>query len=331
MTTPPAQPPEPAAPAPHAAPTPVPGPSPAGDNSTEPPAQPPAATPPTPEPAPVPDTAESLAERRERRAMRAQWAMATATLVPGLAAAGALLFTAISVQQAQDNLNVTQQGQITDRYNDAITNLGSESEDVRLGGIYALQRIMNDSPRDHPHIVSVLVAYTRGHASEPMPIRADTRPANDIRAALGVLRDREPDLDSTRFRLDLANTFLPNADLQRMPLDKADLHKAALPYANLESASLNSANLTDAKLLFAILKHADLRGAILTRANLTGADMADADLSGADLRGAYLLDASGLTVEQVLQGKLSADTRLPPDLVSDPRVRARIKPGAPLH
>lgn len=220
MTTPPAQPPEPAAPEPHTAPTPVPGPSTAG--ATELPAQPPAATP----PAPAPDTAESLAERRERRAMRAQWTLATATLVPGLAAAGALVFTAISVQQAQDNLNVTQQGQITDRYNDAITNLGSESEDVRLGGIYALQRIMNDSPRDRPHIVSVLVAYTRGHASEPGPIRAETRPANDIRAALGVLRDREPDLDSTQFRLDLANTFLPNADLYRVTLDGADLHKA---------------------------------------------------------------------------------------------------------
>ncbi|MGX1887301.1 pentapeptide repeat-containing protein [Streptomyces sp. NPDC055287] len=317
--------------------------------------------------------------------MRAQWALATATLVPGLAAAGALLFTAISVQQAQDNLNVTQQGQITDRYNDAITNLGSESEDVRLGGIYALRRIMNDSPRDHPHIVSVLVAYTRGHASEPGPIRADTRPANDIRAALGVLRDRDPDLDSTRFRLDLANTFLPNADLYRVTLDGADLHKAALPYANLESASLSSANLsgtnltdaklpsalkdadlegadldkaelvgadltgarllraqlnyadlqyanlTGAKMAFANLKYADLHGAILTRANVSGADLADVDLSGADLRGAYLLAARGLTVEQVLQGKLSADTRLPPDLVSDPRVRARIKPGAPVH
>jgi hypothetical protein len=32
-------------------------------------------------------------------------------------------------------------GQITDRYNAAITNLDSTSEDIRLGGIYALRRV----------------------------------------------------------------------------------------------------------------------------------------------------------------------------------------------
>ena len=62
-------------------------------------------------------------------------------------------------------LQIAEQGQITDRYNAAIINLGSPSVDVRLGGIYALQRIMQDSPPDQSTIVAVLCAFVRDHAN----------------------------------------------------------------------------------------------------------------------------------------------------------------------
>jgi hypothetical protein len=51
---------------------------------------------------------------------------------------------------------LTQQGQITDRYSKAVEQLGDDKLDVRLGGIYALERIAIDSRRDHPTIVAVL-------------------------------------------------------------------------------------------------------------------------------------------------------------------------------
>lgn len=44
---------------------------------------------------------------------------------------------------------------------------------MRLGGIYALQRIMQDSVRDHSTVVSVLAAYVRQHA--PSPVKAHGR------------------------------------------------------------------------------------------------------------------------------------------------------------
>ncbi len=47
---------------------------------------------------------------------------------------------------SREELAVTREGQITDRYTAAVTNLGDSAMDVRLGGIYALQRIMQDSP-----------------------------------------------------------------------------------------------------------------------------------------------------------------------------------------
>ncbi|MEV7888535.1 hypothetical protein ACWD3I_44435 [Streptomyces sp. NPDC002817] len=40
---------------------------------------------------------------------------------------------------------------------------------LRLGGIYALQRNMQDSPRDHVTIANVLATYIRAHAAAPPP------------------------------------------------------------------------------------------------------------------------------------------------------------------
>src|SRR5580658_4175970 len=84
---------------------------------------------------------------RSRRPIRParDWVAITASSLPGLAAVFALVFTGLQVratngqlQATKDQLQITEQGQITDRYNAAITNLGSTSIEVRLGGIYAL-------------------------------------------------------------------------------------------------------------------------------------------------------------------------------------------------
>ena len=98
----------------------------------------------------------------------------TVTALPGLAAVIALMFSYLAVKATGTQLQITEQGQITDRYNAAITNLGSASTDTRLGCIYALQRIMQDSPRDQPTIIAVLCAYVRDHA--PVSLNGSARP-----------------------------------------------------------------------------------------------------------------------------------------------------------
>jgi len=52
-------------------------------------------------------------------------------------------------------LELSEQGQVTDRYTKAIEQLGSDKLDVRIGGIYALERVARDSARDHPTIMEV--------------------------------------------------------------------------------------------------------------------------------------------------------------------------------
>ena len=63
------------------------------------------------------------------------------TLGAGLFAAGALVFTV-------RNFTLSREGQVTDRYTKAITQLGDETLNVRVGGIYALERVARDSAKN---------------------------------------------------------------------------------------------------------------------------------------------------------------------------------------
>ena len=62
------------------------------------------------------------------------------TLVAGLFAAGVLVFTALNFNLSRRGFELTEQGQVTDCITKAIEQLGSDKLDVRIGGIYALER-----------------------------------------------------------------------------------------------------------------------------------------------------------------------------------------------
>ena len=227
------------------------------------------------------------------------WVQIYITVLPSIIAAIALIFTWRTVTATYGQLQTTQQGQITDRYNAAITNLGSPAIDVRLGGIYAMQRIMQDSPRDQPTIVAVLCAFVRDHAkvatarsarpsAPPHASSAPSRPPADIQAALTVVGTRDTAYDGSETVIDFTGADLTGADLSGAHLRGADLSGADLSGANLIRADLISGHFSDADLSGANLYHADLISVDLSDANLTHARLAVADLSTADLSGAGL-------------------------------------------
>ncbi|MFF0199008.1 pentapeptide repeat-containing protein [Streptomyces anulatus] len=208
-------------------------------------------------------------------------------------------------EQARDDRALAKEGQITDRYTAAVGNLGEDKIDVRLGGIYALERIMQDSHRDQPTIANVLATYIRTHTAKP-PAKGQDVPA-DVHAALTVLATRDTTRDDT-FLLDLHDAKLPSISLNDFEaaldgaiLSGADLSGADLPDAKLRATSLNGTDLSDADLSGADLRRAFLYGAKLHGADLHGAKLhgailreahlRGADLSNANLRGAYMVDA----------------------------------------
>ena len=95
--------------------------------------------------------------------------LAVAQILGGTALLSGLYFTWRTLQ-------VNRQGQITDRFTRAIDQLGSEKLEIRLGGIYSLERIDKESPERayHGTVMEVLTAYIREnhswkHKKPPIP------------------------------------------------------------------------------------------------------------------------------------------------------------------
>jgi hypothetical protein len=185
-----------------------------------------------------------------------------------------------NVRNTNKLAGLTEQGQLTDRYSRAIEQLGSGAIDVRIGGIYALERIAHDSPRDHPTIMEVLAAFIREHSREKWQRAEDgieiliPRIRPDVQAAVTVVGRRTTRNDSQR--IDLSVAHLAEANLVDANLDGADLHAVNLHGALLMRANLVGAYLSGALLTGAYLHGADLTGADLDRANFTRADLTGA-------------------------------------------------------
>ena len=60
------------------------------------------------------------------------------------------MFTALNFNLSRRAFELTEQGQVTDRFTRAIEQLGSDKLDVRIGRIYALERVARDSVKDQP-------------------------------------------------------------------------------------------------------------------------------------------------------------------------------------
>jgi Pentapeptide repeats (8 copies) len=194
---------------------------------------------------------------------------------------------------AQQQLAVAEQGQITERFGRATEQLGSPSLDVRLGGIYALERLTRDSSADQPTIVEVLSAFVRQHARERLPRQATSspylRPAVDVSAALTVLARRDRAHDGGAI-VDLSRTNLARLELVQVNMRGADLNGA-----DLSGAYVRSSDLTEADLHGADLTGAELAGTSLAGANLIGADLTGVDFIGhshPDPVGAYMFGST---------------------------------------
>jgi hypothetical protein len=193
---------------------------------------------------------------------------------------------------------LTEQGQITERFTRAIDQLGATYDDgtprieIRLGGIYALERIAGDSPkRDYSTVMEVLTAYVRENTHQgPGPSKGASeaastsneatakedegsnqpappeprRPTADIQAILDVLGRAQAHVpEEHRTRLDLHEAILGGADLRGADLRGANLYKADLRLADLWEANLHEAHLWEANLQEANLQKANLQKAVM--------------------------------------------------------------------
>ena len=234
------------------------------------------------------------------------------TLVAGLAIAGVTLMRHFAQTEAD------RQRRITESFSKAVEQLGSDKLEVRLGGIYSLERISKESPDDYWTVMENLTAFARERSqrneaertrdleqrvsrrayfhwqeagqpegqAEAFWTRAEfeefREPAPDIAAVLRVIKRRgeqSREREGTNgWRYDLSDAVLRRAHFQGVHLEGA----------NLMNAHLERAILLDAHLEGASLIGAHLEGAILVGAHLERAFLLNSHLKRANLLGAHL-------------------------------------------
>jgi hypothetical protein len=218
----------------------------------------------------------------------------------------------------------------TDRFIRAVDQLGREDRttEVALGGIFGLERVARDSPKDRRSIGEMLTAYvrTRSKAFENYPdatLATLLVRAPDVQAAVSVLGRggfanvklleeediRVLDLSSCDLRhADLSNldlrgawmgsarlyrAFAVGAELSWIDFGSADMRNIIANQTVFKNAWFHWANCRDghffnANFEGAIFQGADFQGADLTNANFKCTFLSEANFSGAKMAGVRL-------------------------------------------
>jgi len=235
----------------------------------------------------------------------------------------------ISLYYTWQKNNIAQDGQITDRFTKAVDQLGNRKIEIRLGGIYALERIANESKKDYWQIIEILTAYVRENSiidshSElnslrNVPISMDIQ-ANestihevpkirtislDIQAILTVIVRRKYSYEHGETnKLDFKGTNLQHTNLSAADLSKTNLSGADISGALLYKTNLYGANLYGADISGTLLYQTNLYGANLYGAGFFMSNLTEANLYGAKLSGAGFF-MSNLTKANLYGAKLS--------------------------
>jgi uncharacterized protein YjbI with pentapeptide repeats len=228
--------------------------------------------------------------------------------------------------QTAAQLELTRNGQVAERFARAMEQLASDRVDVRVGGIYALESLLEEfeaeqrkavgdsatesdedvraARRTSSAIVEILLAYVRTRTGlvPGAPARAT---AHDVQAVLTILGRHAGDvpMQLSLARADLRGyrlagcvsadqcarfdkTDFSGSDLRGVDFIESSLTTSVFVGANLEQARLQQTRLTDASFAGANLSNTTFSGADLTRAVLQDAVLTRTDLSGANLDGA---------------------------------------------
>ena len=214
-----------------------------------------------------------------------------AQILGGFAIVIGLYYTWRRVTIAEKELKVSQEGQITERFTRAVDQLGAIDQfgnpaiEIRLGGIYALERISKESKEDYWPIMEILTAYVRKNSSAEivgnkkvmhldMDIQANESTTSevpevrkislDIQAILTVLGRRKNSFnDGETSCLNLQGLVLKGLILKGLILKGLIFKGLILKGLILKGLILKKANLEGL-----ILKELILKGLILLRLTL---------------------------------------------------------------
>lgn len=231
----------------------------------------------------------------------------------GLVVLVSLYFTWMQMGNNQTNfknqLNQVQEGNRLTRFTHAIDFLSKTESTQRIGGIYTLEQIANESPDKYMEtVVNVIAAFVR--KSKAKEIGEDQYKieyeVNIAMTALGRVRREEktPKINLSNninvigvnlSNANFCNTDFTGADLRYVDFRNGKFHNAIFCKATLNNAKFNNSELFNAnfsgdetEIVDAEFKNASLQDANFSKAALSGVDFENARLDNADLHGARI-------------------------------------------
>jgi hypothetical protein len=138
-----------------------------------------------------------------------------------------------SDEQSRRSLQASRDLLISQQVSKGFEDLGSPGDNklmLRVGGIYALEGVMNDpGGQYHQPVLEALCAFVRDDTKD---YKGEGPPATDVQAALTVIGRRA----AGKGRVDLTGARIPRVSLSRADLTDANLIRANLSLADLSGA-----------------------------------------------------------------------------------------------
>jgi uncharacterized protein YjbI with pentapeptide repeats len=214
---------------------------------------------------------------------RTDFLQTVAQIAGGLALGLGLVYTA-------RNYQLNREGQITERFTRAVEQLGSEKPEIRIGGIYALERIASESDSHYEQAIWTLAEYVQlvrpsfrwpqGSSSEDERYQEPFSPF-DIFPPHEILIEK-PDLPTD------IQLIVRVISRRRKGTDTGERVQLAFRDIDLRQADFRFSELTAAAFLTCDQRNAWFAGGKLSRSQLLRCHLDDAVFTGADLTRAFI-------------------------------------------
>ena len=101
-----------------------------------------------------------------------------------LGALGAAVVLLIARRASLDRRELQHDHHLIQRFARAVDQIGHPALDVRLGGLYSLERLAQESPEDHVPVIEILAAFVREHAPWPPRVGAQSGDGHKLAPAV---------------------------------------------------------------------------------------------------------------------------------------------------
>lgn len=203
------------------------------------------------------------------------------------------------IQEFVKQNKIAENGNVNDRFKNAIEHLGSDNEVISLGGIHSLHRIAKEHPAYRQTVFDILCSYIREktknievkeqYTDEEIKSHA-IKPTICIQTTIDLLfkSKKIDDYIYVRLKANLQGVKCIGANFDNAMLEGADLRFSDLSLSSFSCCELSCAEFYKAYMYHSSLRWTRLVGAELKNVRFESMEFSSCLMFGADLRGAQL-------------------------------------------